>query len=105
MQLGELRQARAEFEAIPALYDPERDRDLAARCVTDPRASGLSFLALVLWMMGYPDQARRTADEASRCAAALQHANTTGHVLCHARGRARPAASVTCRRPATTPRR
>ena len=86
MQLGDLRQSRAEFEAIPALYDPERDRDLAARCVTDPRASGLSFLALVLWIMGYPDQARRTADEASGCAAALQHANTTGHVLCHGGG-------------------
>ena len=86
MQLGELRQARAEFEAIPALYDPERDRGLAARCVTDPRASGLSFLALVLWMMGHPDQARRTADEASRHAAGLRHANTTGHVLCHAGG-------------------
>ena len=86
MQLGDLRQARAEFEAIPALYDPERDRDLAARCVTDPRASGLSFLALVLWIMGYPDQARRTADEAARYAAALQHANTTGHILCHGGG-------------------
>jgi len=45
-----------------------------------------SFLALVLWMMGHPDQARRTADEASRHAAGLRHANTTGHVLCHARG-------------------
>ena len=86
MQLGALRQARAEFEAIPALYDPERDRGLAARCVTDPRASGLSFLALVLWIMGYPDQARRTAGEASGYAAALQHANTTGHVLCHGGG-------------------
>jgi predicted ATPase/class 3 adenylate cyclase len=86
MQLGELGEARAEFEAIPALYDPERDRGLAARCVTDPRTSGLSFLALVLWMMGHPEQARRTADEASRCAAELAHANTTGHVLCHAQG-------------------
>ena len=86
MQLGELRRARSELEAIPALYDPDRDRDLAARCVTDPRASGLSFLALVLWIMGYPDQARRTAGEAARCAAGLQHANTTGHVLCHGGG-------------------
>jgi predicted ATPase/class 3 adenylate cyclase len=86
MQLGELGEARAEFEAIPALYDPERDRGLAARCVTDPRTSGLSFLALVLWMMGHPEQARRTAVEASRCAAELAHANTTGHVLCHAQG-------------------
>ena len=86
MQLGELREARSEFEAIPALYDPERDRDLAAHCVTDPRASGLSFLALVLWMMGLPDQALRAAEEAARHSAALQHANTTGHILCHCGG-------------------
>ena len=46
---------------------------MAARCVTDPRASVLSFLALVLRMMGYPDQARCTAGEAAGCAAGLQH--------------------------------
>jgi predicted ATPase len=87
MQLGELRPARAELEAVPALYDPDRDRGLAARCVTDPHASGLSLLALVLWIMGYPEQARRTADEASGCATRLGHVNTMCHVLCHARGR------------------
>lgn len=86
MQLGALAEARAEFEAIPVLYDPARDRGLAARCVTDPRASGLSFLAIVLWLLGYPDQARRTAGEASSRAADLGHANTTGHVLCHGGG-------------------
>ena len=84
MQLGKLRQARAELEAIPPLYDPERDQGLAARCVTDPRTSGLSFLGLVLAVMGYPEQARRMADEAAGYAAELGHAKTTGHVLCHA---------------------
>ena len=92
MQLGALREARVEFEQISALYDPQRDRSLAARCVTDPRASGLSFLAIVLWIMGYPEQAQRTAGGASRYAAELGHANTTGHILCHARGGTRPAA-------------
>jgi predicted ATPase len=86
MQLGALPEARAEFERIGVLYDPERDRGLAARCVTDPRVSGRSFLAQLLWIVGYPEQARRTADEASRLAAELGHANTTGHVLCHAGG-------------------
>lgn len=84
MQLGEFAQARSEFAQIGALYDPQRDRSLAARCVTDPRASGLSFLSLVLWILGYPEQARRTAREASRCATELGHANTIGHTLCHA---------------------
>src|SRR5262249_39811486 len=39
MQLGQLRQARGEFETIFPLYDAKRDRGLAARTVTDPRAS------------------------------------------------------------------
>ena len=67
-----------------ALYDPERDRGLATTCFADPSASGLSFLALVLWLMGYPDRARQTADAASRHAAELAHANTTALVLYHA---------------------
>src|SRR3954462_4952573 len=37
-------------------------------------------------MMGYPDQAQRTAAAAFGCAAELRHANTTGHVLCHGGG-------------------
>jgi len=84
MQLGELGEARAELEAIPALYVADRDRGLAAQCITDPCASGLSLLALVLWKLGYPDQARRTAIEGAKRAAELGHANTTGHLLCHA---------------------
>jgi predicted ATPase len=83
MQLGEFSKARSEFQQIGALYDPDRDRSLGARCVTDPLVSGLSFLSLVLWIMGYPEQARRTASEASRCAEELGHANTSGHILCH----------------------
>ena len=86
MQLGDLREARVEFEKIAPLYDQQRDRSLAAHCVTDPRASGLSFLSLVLWIMGYPEQARRTSRKAFQFAAALGHANTTGHILCHAGG-------------------
>ena len=58
MQLGRLREARSELEAAVALHDPRRDRALAARYITDPHASGLGYLALVLWMLGYADQAR-----------------------------------------------
>jgi len=86
MQLGALAASCSEFEAIAALYDPERDRGIAATSVTDPRASGLSFLSLVLWKMGFPDRARRAAAEGFRHAARLRHANTTGHLLCHAGG-------------------
>ena len=57
---------------------------LAARYIIDPHASGLGYLALVLWMLGYPDQARGAAREAIRYADELEHASTTSHVRFHA---------------------
>ncbi|WP_052763780.1 adenylate/guanylate cyclase domain-containing protein [Microvirga massiliensis] len=83
-QLGRLTEARTEFESILPLYEPELDRSLAASCITDPRISGLSLLSQVLWVMGYPTQADRTAREAFRSAAELGHTNTLGHVHVHA---------------------
>jgi predicted ATPase len=84
MQLGELAQARSELENVIALYDPQRDRYLATRCITHPHASGLAFLSLVLCVMGYPEQAKRWAQDALRYAAELEHANTTGLVCFYA---------------------
>jgi predicted ATPase len=84
MQLGSLREARSELEAAVALHDPRRDRALAAQYITDPHASGLGYLALLLWMLGYPDQARSAAREAIRYADELGHASTTNHVRVHA---------------------
>jgi predicted ATPase len=83
-QLGRLSDARTEFESILPLYDPELDRSLAISCITDPRISGLSLLSQVLWVMGFPAKADRTAREAFRCAAELGHTNTLGHVYVHA---------------------
>ena len=80
MQLGELPKARSECEKVVVLYDPKRDSSLAARCIVDPRATGLGHLSLVRYAMGYPEQARRVADEALQCASQLGHANTSGHV-------------------------
>ena len=84
MQLGSLREARSELEAAVALHDPRRDRSLAAPYIIDPHATGLAYLALVLWMLGYPDQARGAAREAIRYAAELEHASTTNDVRFHA---------------------
>jgi predicted ATPase len=67
MNNGELLKARSELERAVALYDPERDRSLAARCLVDPRATALGFLSLVWWALGYPEQARRTRDMAFQC--------------------------------------
>jgi predicted ATPase len=84
MQLGSLREARSELEAAAALHDPRRDRSLAAPWIIDPHATGLSYLALLLWMLGYPDQARGAAGEAIRYAAELEHASTSNDVRYHA---------------------
>ena len=77
---GSLAEARAELEAVAALYDARRDQALVARYSTDPGASGLAFLALVLWVSGFPEQARRASRDAIRAARGLEHVNTTCHV-------------------------
>ena len=77
---GSLAEARAELEAVAAIYDARRDQALVARYSTDPGASGLAFLALVLWVSGFPEQARRASRDAIRAARGLEHVNTTCHV-------------------------
>ena len=48
--------------------------------VHDPKVSALTYLALVLWILGFPEQARRSSNAAFRCAAELDQANLTAHV-------------------------
>jgi predicted ATPase/class 3 adenylate cyclase len=84
MQLGELSKARSEFEHAAALYDDERDRDLIVRCSVDPRATAQGFLSLILWALGYPDQARRWWHAAHRAEIEQKHAHTSAHVRYYA---------------------
>ena len=80
MQLGELSEARSELEHVATLYDAERDHDLIARCSVDPRATAWGFLSLVLWGLGYPEQATRWWDAANRSEIEQKHAHTSAHV-------------------------
>jgi predicted ATPase len=48
--------------------------------VHDPKVSALTYLALVLWILGLPEQARRSSAAAFQCAAELDQANLTAHV-------------------------
>ena len=77
MYVGDLLTARSELELTIALYDPERDRSLAARYLADPRAGALGFLSLILWAQGYPEEARLFRDAAFQRAEELQHVNTS----------------------------
>jgi predicted ATPase len=72
------------LEQVVSLYDPERDDALATQFTVDPRASGLGFLTLALWALGYPDQAVSAREQALKYAAELDHANTSGIVCFYA---------------------
>ena len=80
MHFGAFAEARSEFEAILRLYDARRHRSQPVHYVHDPKVSALTYLAPVLWMLGFPEQARRSSTAAFHCAAELDQANLTAHV-------------------------
>ena len=80
MHFGAFPEARAEFEAILGLYDASEHRSQPVHYVHDPKVSALTYLAPVLWILGFPEQARRSSVAAFRCAAELDQANLTAHV-------------------------
>jgi predicted ATPase/class 3 adenylate cyclase len=80
MHSGAFLKARSEFEAILQLYDARQHRSQPVHYVHDPKVSALTYLALVLWILGLPGEARRSSNEAFRCAAELDQANLTAHV-------------------------
>jgi predicted ATPase len=80
MHFGVFPKARSEFEAILRLYDARQHRSQPVHFVHDPQVSALTYLAPVLWILGFPEQARRSSIAAFRCAAELDQANLTAHV-------------------------
>ena len=81
VHLGEPRAGRAQIEQALGLYDPQRHRILTFRFGQDQRASGLTFLALVAWLSGFPAQASRTIEQALGALEELNHVNSRGYVL------------------------
>lgn len=84
LEMGRFEAARERLEQVVALHHAEQDRSLSTQFVTDPYASGLAFLALTLWALGFPDQATATREKAFAYAADLNHANTNAFVSMHA---------------------
>src|SRR5207237_4090809 len=80
MHFGAIPKARSEFEAILRLYDARQHRSQPVHYVHDPQVSALTYLAPVLWILGFPEQVRRSSNEAFRRAAELDQANLTAHV-------------------------
>jgi tetratricopeptide (TPR) repeat protein len=82
--LGQLTASRWYLEHAIALYDPQQHRSHAFLYTTDPGATCLSFSALTLWHLGYPDQALQQSREAVRLAQELAHPLSQALVLAYA---------------------
>jgi predicted ATPase/class 3 adenylate cyclase len=81
--LGEFLPARKHLEQAIALYDPEQYRSHAFVYAQDPGVHSLSYATLVLWLLGYPDQARKRSLEALSLAQELSHPFSLAFALIH----------------------
>ncbi len=80
--LGEHTNCCAHVEAGLALYDPEQHRQHATWYGGhDPKVCGLGERALALWLLGYPQQALRSAEAGLAYARDLDHAGSLAHSM------------------------
>jgi TOMM system kinase/cyclase fusion protein len=79
---GEFAPAGEHVEQVMALYDPRQSRHSWGW--TDRRVSSLSRSAVVLWLLGYPDQARKSSHEALTLAWGLSHPYSLAWALYYA---------------------
>ncbi len=71
--MGEMLLARTHLEQGLALYDPQQHRALAVLYGHDPGVCCRGCAAVVLWLLGYPDQALRQLHAAHALAQELVH--------------------------------
>jgi predicted ATPase/class 3 adenylate cyclase len=95
--LGEFGRAREHFERVLEIYIPEAHHPLTSIAAFDMRAVALSYLALELLILGYPEQARQWDSQALSWSRNLRHPHTQAFSLhysavFHLLGRAEPAA-------------
>ena len=80
---GDFIEARSHLERAVAIFDPERDRDLAFRFGQDVGVSATVYLAIALWPLGQVDRAREIADATAARIAKLSHLATSTYGLMH----------------------
>jgi class 3 adenylate cyclase/predicted ATPase/ABC-type transport system involved in cytochrome c biogenesis ATPase subunit len=80
---GNFVEARTHLEHAAAVFDPERDRDLAFRFGQDVGVSAMVYLSIVLWPLGEVDRAREIAAAAAARIAQLNHLATSTYGLMH----------------------
>ena len=82
--LGDSVQARSHLEESLKAYDPERHPSHVRLYGIDPGVASRSVAALVLWNLGYPDQARDRIRESLSLARSLGHPFTLAWALSYA---------------------
>jgi predicted ATPase len=80
--LGEFPLARELFEQGIALYNPLQHRSLAFLYGQEPEVIFLSVIAIVLWNLGYADQALNRIHQALSLARELSHPFSLAFALC-----------------------
>jgi predicted ATPase len=78
---GDIVEGRVQLDRANALYDPEQHRQLATRFGQDIRVAILSWRALALWLLGYPDTALADVDQAVSDAREIGQAATLIYAL------------------------
>jgi len=71
--MGELAPARGHLERTMALYNSVEHRSLAYSYTQDPDVAARSYVGIVLWALGDPDQALKRSREALERARELAH--------------------------------
>ena len=82
---GDIAQGRTHYDRAIALYDPAKHRPLAVRFGQDVGVAILSYRAMALWVLGYPDAALADTDQAISEAREIGQAATLMYALGNSR--------------------
>ena len=79
---GDFEEARGHLDQALAIFNPQRDRDLAYRFGHDVGVAEMAYLAMVRWLLGETDHAHRLAAEMVTRAIQAGHVPTVvyGHM-------------------------
>jgi predicted ATPase len=78
---GDLAESQRYLDRAVAIYDPAAHRPLATQFGQDARVSALCYQSLARWLLGYPDAALTSSDQALRDAREIGQAATLMYAL------------------------
>jgi hypothetical protein len=82
--IGDFAMARDECERALAIFDSERDSDLAFRFGHDAGVGAMTYQALALWPLGEVDDALRLIADAQARTSRITHIATLAYAYVHA---------------------